>query len=75
MRQRIETGFNAATEGNSVEGLENLRWLAPRLYRFNAATEGNSVESKRRKRNTVAGKKVVSTLQCGHGGELRGKVG
>ena len=43
-RGDIAYRFNAATEGNSVEGL-SIAQLMPMLWRFNAATEGNSVES------------------------------
>jgi hypothetical protein len=62
--------FNAATEGNSVEGLRVLR-IAPAETGFNAATEGNSVEGA----YDAASKSVVigPMLQCGHGGELRGR--
>jgi hypothetical protein len=41
------------------------------LYGFNAATEGNSVERLARWMRTPAWR---SALQCGHGGELRGRM-
>jgi hypothetical protein len=72
-------GFNAATEGNSVERLrERLLKLEPlcRGYGFNAATEGNSVERFRREgsRSRDRSTRLPLKLQCGHGGELRGKL-
>jgi len=65
--------FNAATEGNSVEGPRHLR-VRPiaRHPSFNAATEGNSVEGESTSVPYITNFfKLV--LQCGHGGELRGR--
>jgi hypothetical protein len=64
--------FNAATEGNSVESPRTSR-TSPHFLAagFNAATEGNSVE--RIGDPDGPGSDAVG-LQCGHGGELRGKA-
>jgi hypothetical protein len=60
MRPRRGTPWKAAGPGRRGSG-----WTC-----FNAATEGNSVESAdQRDESTMA-----IELQCGHGGELRGKT-
>jgi hypothetical protein len=66
----MKMGFNAATEGNSVESPATLELCLPGGCRLQCGHGGNSVES------ILVGFSLsgaVTSLQCGHGGELRGK--
>jgi hypothetical protein len=74
----INLRFNAATEGNSVErpnSLAHQPFLGVGKRGFNAATEGNSVERSTADVREYYGGGCSPRLQCGHGGELRGKAG
>ena len=66
-----DRGFNAATEGNSVESWQKLQPIAVELEASMRPRRGTPWKG-RRNRHVHSGQAV---LQCGHGGELRGKLG